>query len=95
MVIDQLKAWLVELGGCVRLCNCKTDGVCKTLTEGTSSNFDTRCILSFGVTRGDAVYCLYRWIESTATEENISIEREKTYSESFQIVQRHLVAEEM
>ena len=27
--------------------------------------------------------------------ENIGIKREKTYSESFQIVQRHLVAEEM
>ena len=60
MVINQLKAWLVELGSCVGLCNCKTDGVCKTLTEGTSSDFDTRCILGFGVTRGDAVYCLYR-----------------------------------
>lgn len=58
MIIDQLKAWLVELGSCVGLCNCKTDGICKTLTEGTSSNLDTRCILSFGVTGCNAIYRL-------------------------------------
>ena len=58
MVINDLEAWLIELGSCVSLCNRKTDGVRKTLTEGTSSNLDTGCILSFGVTRCDAIYCL-------------------------------------
>ena len=58
MVIDQIEAWLVELGSCVGLCNRKTDSVCKTLTEWTSSDFDTGCILSFGVTRRNAIYCL-------------------------------------
>lgn len=59
MVVDQLKAWLVEFGSCVGLRNCKTNSVCKTLTERTSGNFDTRRILSFRVARGDAIYCLY------------------------------------
>ena len=59
MVIDELEAWLIELGSCVSLCNCKTDGIRKTLTEGTRSDFDTGCILSFGVTGCDAIYCLY------------------------------------
>ena len=59
MVIDQLETWLVEHGSCVGLCNGKTDGVCKALTKGTSSDFDTRCILSFGMTGGDAINCLY------------------------------------
>ncbi len=95
MVINQLKAWLVEFGSCVGLCNCKTDGVCKTLTEGTRSDFDTRRILTFGMARSDAVYCLERGVESAATEEIIGIKTQKTYSESFQIVQRHLVAEKM
>ena len=58
MVVDELEAWFVELGSCMCLGNCKTNGVCKTLTEGSSSNFDTGCILSFGVTRCDAIYCL-------------------------------------
>ena len=58
MIIDDVEAWLIELGSCVSLCNRKTDGVRKTLTEGTSSNFDTGCILSFRVTRRDAIYCL-------------------------------------
>ena len=31
MVIDQLEAWLVELGSRVGLCNGKAYGVCKTL----------------------------------------------------------------
>ena len=58
MVVDELEARLVELGSRVGLCNCETDGVCKTLTEGTSGNLDTGCILSFGVTWCDAIYCL-------------------------------------
>lgn len=58
MVIDELEAWLVELCSCMGLCNRKTDGVCKTLTEGTSSNFDAGCILSFGMARCNTVYSL-------------------------------------
>ena len=95
MVIDQFEAWLVELGSCVGLCDRKTNGVCKTLTEGASSNFDTRCILSFGVTRGDTIYCLCCRVGSAATARTIGTKLEKTYSEGLQIVQRHLVAEEM
>lgn len=87
MVIDQLKAWLVELGSCVGLCNCKTNSVCKPLTEGTSCNFDTRCILSLGVARGDAIYCLYQRIVLAVAYGNMSTGSENTYSEGFQIVQ--------
>lgn len=86
MVVDQLEARLVELGSCVGLCNRKTDGVCKTLAEGTSSYFYARCILSFGMTGCDAVYGLYRRVESAATEEPTDTKREETYSEGFQIV---------
>ena len=32
MIVDQLEAWLVELGSCMGLCNGKADGVCKPLT---------------------------------------------------------------
>lgn len=58
VVIDELKSWLIELGSGMGLCDCKTDGIGKTLAEGASSNFDTGCILSFGVTRCDAINCL-------------------------------------
>ena len=95
MVIDQLKAWLVEFGSCVGLRNCKTNSVCKPLTEGTSSNLDTRSILSFGVARGDAIYCLYCPIESAAIQGKIGTGSENTYSEGFEIVQGHSVTEEM
>ena len=56
MVIDEIETWLIELGSCVGLCNCKTDGIRKTLAEGTSRYFDAGCILSFGVTGCDTIY---------------------------------------
>lgn len=87
MVIDQLVAWLVELGSCMSLSNRKTDGVCKTLTKGASSNFDALCVMSFRVTRGDTIYCLYCRVGSAAITKTMGAELDRTYSEGFQIIQ--------
>ena len=55
VVVDELKARLVEDSRSVRLCNGKTDGIGETLTKRASSNLDTGGVVGLGVTGGDAV----------------------------------------
>ena len=42
----------------MRLLNSKTDGIGKTLAKRTSGDLDTGGVVSFGVTRSDAVNLL-------------------------------------
>lgn len=44
VVIDEVIAGFVENSSGVRLSNCKTNGIGKTLTEGTSGDLNTRSI---------------------------------------------------
>lgn len=55
VVIDQVKAGLVEGGSGVSLGNGKTDGVGETLAKRSSGNLDTWGVVALWVTRGDAV----------------------------------------
>ena len=55
VVVNQIVARLVEDGSSVSLRNGKTDGVTEALTEGSSSDLDTRSVVRLGVTRCDAV----------------------------------------
>lgn len=54
-VVAQVKTWLIEDSGSVLLGNGKTNGIAKTLAEWTSCDFDSRGIVSFGMTGCDAV----------------------------------------
>lgn len=55
VVIDEFEARLVEYGCCVGLCNCETNSIGESLTKRARSNFNTLCILTFWVSRSDAV----------------------------------------
>jgi len=58
VVVDKLIARLVKDASSVLLGNGQTHGIGETLTKRTSGDLDTRCVVSFWVTRGDAVYSL-------------------------------------
>jgi hypothetical protein len=58
VVVEQLKAGLVEDTTGVGLGNGQTDGVGETLTQRTSGDLDTGGVVSLGVTGGDAVELL-------------------------------------
>lgn len=55
VVVDEVKAGLVEDTSGVSLGNGQTDGVGETLAERTSGDLDTGGVVSLGVTRSDAV----------------------------------------
>jgi hypothetical protein len=55
VVVDQLKARLVEDSRSVRLSNGKTDGIGEALTERTSGDLDSGGIVCLGVAGSDAV----------------------------------------
>ena len=55
VVVDDLKAGLVEVGTSLCLGNGQTNGVGETLTKRASSDLNTWCILAFRVAWGDAV----------------------------------------
>lgn len=55
MVIDQVEVWLVELRSGVRLSDCETNGIGKSLTERSSCYFNAGGILCFRMTRSNAV----------------------------------------
>jgi hypothetical protein len=59
VVVDKLKAVLVESGSSVSLGNGQTNSVGDTLTEGTSGNLDSGSVVSLGVTRSTAVNGLW------------------------------------
>lgn len=60
VVVEQLKAGLVEDTTRVGLGNGQTDSVGETLTQRTSGDLNTGGVVSLGVTRGDAVELLRR-----------------------------------
>ena len=45
VVIYQVESWLVECGSGLGLSNSKTDSVGETLTERSSCDFHTRCVM--------------------------------------------------
>jgi hypothetical protein len=55
IVVDEVKAGLVEDGSAVLLGNGKTDGIAETLTQRTSGHFDTRGIVGFGMSGCDGI----------------------------------------
>lgn len=59
VIVNQVEAWLVEVGSGVSLRNGKTNGISKTLPEGTSGDFDAGSVMEFGVTRCLTVDMLY------------------------------------
>jgi len=61
VVCGDIEAGLVENGTGVSLSDGETNSVGETLSEGASSHFDTRSIVSLGVTGCDGVERL-RWI---------------------------------
>jgi hypothetical protein len=58
VVVDKVKAGLVEDTSSVSLGNGQTDGVGETLAKRTSGDLDTGGVVSLGVTGGDAVELL-------------------------------------
>ena len=58
VVVDEVVARLVEGSSSLGLSNGKTNGVGETLTQGTSGYLNTRSVVRFGVTRGDAAHAL-------------------------------------
>lgn len=58
VIVDKLETRLVEFGSSVSLGNGKANSIGKTLTKRTRGHFDTRCILSFWMSRGDTVNLL-------------------------------------
>lgn len=58
VVVDEVIARLVEDSAGVGLGNGKTNGVGETLTQGTGGDLNTRSVVGFGVTRGDATHLL-------------------------------------
>jgi hypothetical protein len=64
VVVDKVKAGLVEDTSSVSLGNGQTDGVGETLAKRTSGDLDTGGVVSLGVTGGDAVELL--WGEGSA-----------------------------
>jgi hypothetical protein len=59
VVVDELKARLVEDSRSVRLCNGKTDGIGETLTERTSGDLDSGGVVCLGVAGSDAIDLLH------------------------------------
>jgi hypothetical protein len=59
VVINQIKAGLVEYGSGVLLSNSKTNGIGKALSKWPSCNFNTFGIMSLRVAGGRAVNSLY------------------------------------
>lgn len=55
VVVDQIKAILVELCRSMCLCNGKTDSVGESLTERASGDFNAGCVVGFWVARCDGV----------------------------------------
>ena len=55
MVVYDLEAGLVEGTSSLSLCNGETNSVGETLTKRTSCDFDTGCVVGFGVTGADGV----------------------------------------
>ena len=55
VVVDEVESGLVEDGCGMRLRNSKTDGIGETLAERASCDLNTGGVVSFGVTRSDAV----------------------------------------
>jgi len=62
VVVDEVKAVLVEQGGEMSLGHSQPDSICKTLTKGTSGDLDA-CIHKDQVrcaTEASALECTYR-----------------------------------
>ncbi len=55
MVVEEVKARLVEQGARVSLCNGKSYSVREALTKRASGHLDTGRVVGFGVAGGDAV----------------------------------------
>jgi hypothetical protein len=55
VVVDNLKAGLIELGRSMVLSNGKTNGIRETLAKRAGSNLDSIGIVSLRVARSDAV----------------------------------------
>lgn len=58
VVVKEVVSRLVEDSTAVSLGNGQTNGVGETLTKGTSGHLNTRSVVSFGVTGGNAVNLL-------------------------------------
>lgn len=58
VVVDQVKSWLVEDGSSVCLSHGKTNSIGETLAKRTSSDLNTRSVMSLRMTGGDAVKLL-------------------------------------
>ena len=61
VVVDQLKAGLVEDGSSVPLSNGETNGIGETLAQRTSCDFNARGVVRLGVARSDAVDLLWEY----------------------------------
>lgn len=90
MVVDQIKTRLVEDSTGVSLSNGKTNGIGKTLTERSSGHLNAGGIVGLGVARSDAVDLL-----PTVSLSLRAPDERKTYSEILEVVQRHLVSEQV
>lgn len=55
VIVDQVESRFVEFSGCVCLRNCQADSVGESLAEWASGHFNTRRIMRFRMTRGDAI----------------------------------------
>lgn len=55
VVIDEFEARLIKHGCCVSLCNGETNSIGEPLTKRARGDFNTLCILTFWVSRSDAV----------------------------------------
>lgn len=64
VVVDNLKAWFVEFCSSVGLSNGKTNGICEALSKRTSSDLNAVSIMTFGMTRRDAIQLLLRLLDN-------------------------------
>lgn len=60
VIVEKIKAGLIEDRSSVSLCDSETHGVGETLAKGTGSDFDTRGVVGFGMTRGFATDLLWK-----------------------------------
>jgi hypothetical protein len=55
VVVHNIKPVLVETSTNMRLCNSKTNSICKSLSKWASSDFDAISVMSLGMAGGQGV----------------------------------------
>jgi hypothetical protein len=95
VVVDQVKAGLVEAGSSMCLGKGETDSIADTLTQRARRNLNTRSIMSFGVTRSDAVDLLESRTSSVRKLPDTETAVREAYAEVLEIIHGDCIAVEV